>query len=148
MAEIKKVVIPVDFSSNTEKIVDYAMSVVDKLGAEGLFFHVVNDFEGWYGTMMVHPSFTTMTNDLEKKSKEQIATLVNDYKEKKFTVDGDVAVGDAAEEIMKYAKKQNADMIIIGTHGVKGLEKILMGSTAERVVKNAPCPVLIFNPFK
>ena len=45
-------------------------------------------------------------------------------------------------------EEENANMIIIGTHGVKGLEKILMGSTAEKVVKKATCPVLTFNPFK
>ncbi len=147
MAEIKKVVVPVDFSSTTDKVVDYAMSVADKLGAEVLFFHAINDFQG-YDMMLVHPSFIGMTKDLEKESKERINALVEEYKEREYGVGGDVAIGDAAEEIIKYAQEQNADMIIIGTHGVKGLEKILMGSTAERVVKNAPCPVLVFNPFK
>ncbi len=147
MAEIKKVVVPVDFSSTTNKVVDYAMMVADKLGAEVLFFHAINDFQG-YDMMLVHPSFIGMTKDLEKESKERINSLVDEYKGREYGVGGDVAIGDAAEEIIKYAQEQNADMIIIGTHGVKGLEKILMGSTAERVVKNAPCPVLIFNPFK
>ncbi len=147
MVEIKKVVVPVDFSSTTDKVVDYAMTVADKLGAEVLFFHAINDFQG-YDMMLVHPSFIGMTKDLEKESKERINSLVEEYKDRKNGVGGDVAIGDAAEEIIKYAEEQNADMIIIGTHGVKGLEKILMGSTAERVVKNATCPVLVFNPFK
>ena len=147
MVEIKKVVVPVDFSSTTDKVVDYAMPVADKLGAEVLFFHAINDFLG-YDMMLAHPSFIGMTNDLEKESKERIDSLVEEYKDREYGVGGDVTIGDAAEEIIEYAQEQNADMIIIGTHGVKGLEKILMGSTAERVVKNAHCPVLIFNPFK
>ena len=147
MAEIKKIVVPVDFSSTTDKVVDYAMTVADKLGAEVLFFHVINDFQG-YDMMLVHPSFISMTKELEKESRERIKALVDDYKDREYGVGGDVAIGDAAEKIIKYAREQNADMIIIGTHGTKGLERILMGSTAERVVKNASCPVLVFNPFK
>jgi len=146
MAEINKVVVPVDFSRNTDKVVDYALSVADKLGAEVLFFHVVNNFQG-YDMMMVHPSFISMTKDLEQQAKERMANLVTDHKERAKGVSGNVIVGDAADEIISYAKSEKADMIIIGTHGVKGLEKILMGSTADRVTKKATCPVLLFNPF-
>jgi len=146
MVEIKKVVVPVDFSSNMNKVVDYGMSVADKLGAEVLFLHVINDFQG-YDMMLVHPSFIGMTKDLEQKAEERMANLVEDYKQRGNGVRGHVVVGDAADEIIDYAKLEQADMIIIGTHGVKGLEKILIGSTADQVVKKAPCPVLVFNPF-
>ncbi len=146
MVEIKKVVVPVDFSSNMNKVVDYGMSVADKLGAEVLFLHVINDFQG-YDMMLVHPSFIGMTKDLEQKAEERMANLVEDYKQRENGVRGHVVIGDAADEIIDYAKLEQADMIIIGTHGVKGLEKILIGSTADQVVKKAPCPVLVFNPF-
>jgi nucleotide-binding universal stress UspA family protein len=49
--------------------------------------------------------------------------------------------GDAAEKIISYAEKENFDLIIIGTHGHKGLEKMLFGSVAEKVIKLSPCPV-------
>ncbi len=146
MADIKRVVVPVDFSSNTDKVVDYGVSVADKLGAEVLFFHVINDFQG-YDMMLVHPSFIGMTKDLEQKAEERMANLVEGHAQRENGVRGHVVVGDAADEIISYAKLEKADMIIIGTHGVKGLEKILIGSTADRVVKKAPCPVLVFNPF-
>ncbi|HHD56962.1 MAG TPA: universal stress protein [Desulfobulbaceae bacterium] len=146
MTEIHKVVVPVDFSTNTDKVVEYALSVADKLGANILFFHVINDFQG-YDMMLVHPSFMGLTKDLEQQAEERMAALVKKYEQRENGASGNVVVGDASDEIIKYAKLQNADMIIIGTHGAKGLEKILLGSTAERVVKRAPCPVLIFNPF-
>lgn len=146
MAEINKVVVPVDFSSTTEKVVDYALSVADKLGAMVLFFHVINDFQG-YDMMLVHPSFLGMTKDLEQQAEVRMATLVKECEGRKKGARGEVVVGDAANEIIQYAKLEQADMIIIGTHGTKGLEKILIGSTADRVVKKAPCPVLVFNPF-
>ncbi|WP_456473589.1 universal stress protein [Desulfolithobacter sp.] len=145
--DIKKVIIPVDFSSATGKVVDYATSVAEKLDAHVIFFHVVNDFKG-YEMMLVHPSFNRMIEDLKKESKAKIEALVEDHKDLKKGAEGRVAVGDAVEEIIALAEAEKADMIIIGTHGARGLEKILMGSTAEKVVKKAPCPVLTFNPFK
>ena len=50
------------------------------------------------------------------------------------------------DSIVAYAKEKEADLIIIGTHGRKGIEKIMLGSVAERVIKHAPCPTLIYNP--
>ena len=147
MAAINNVVVPVDFSSNMDKVVDYAVSVADKLGSKVLFFHVVNNFQG-YDMMLVHPSFIGMTKDLEQKAEERMAALVKDHEPREKGVTGNVVVGDAGEEIIKYAELEQADMIIIGTHGTKGLERVLMGSTADQVVKKAPCPVLVFNPFK
>ena len=58
-----------------------------------------------------------------------------------------VLLGDPAEEILKYAQSEGIDLIIIGTHGRKGLEHIIFGSVAERVVKKSPVPVLTVNPY-
>ncbi len=147
MAAVNKVVIPVDFSSSMDKVVDYGMSIADNLGAKVLFFHVVSDFQG-YDMMLVHPSFLGMTKDIEEQAEERMAALVKEHEGHRGGVVGEVVIGNAADGILQFAEVERADMIIIGTHGTKGLERILMGSTAERVVKKAPCPVLIFNPFK
>jgi len=58
----------------------------------------------------------------------------------------EVVVGYAAEEIISIAEKEGADMIIMGTHGRKGIDRILFGSVAEKVVKNSPVPVLTIRP--
>ncbi len=144
---ISEVVIPVDFSSNMNKVVDYGLSMADIMSANVRFLHVVDDFQG-YDMMLVHPSFRGMTEDLKGEAEARMKTLVNDNSERAGEVRGDVAVGYATDEIVDYAKKNNTDMIIIGTHGTKGFERVLMGSTASEVVKKAPCPVLVFNPFK
>ncbi len=146
MAVINKVVIPVDFSSSMDKVIDYGMSIADQLSAKVLFFHVINDFQG-YDMMLVHPSFIGMTKDLEQQAEERMDGLVKDYADREHGVSGQVVVGTASDEIINFARLEEADMVIIGTHGTKGLERVLMGSTAEQVVKKAPCPVLIFNPF-
>lgn len=147
MVEIKKVVVPVDFSSTMNKVVEYATGVAELMGAGVLFFHVVNDFQG-YDMLLVHPSFEAMSRELKEKSEKKIAALVEDYSHLKGGAEGKVEIGDAAEKIVGYAADEEADMIIIGTHGNKGLERLLMGSVAEKVVRTAPCPVLVFNPYK
>ncbi len=140
---INKILVPVDFTSTTDKVIDYAVSVAGKLGAKICFLHVVSDFEG-YDMMLVHPSFNVMAADMKENSEKRIADLVDTYDGSC----GDVLIGDAAEKIIEYAKNEGADLIIVGTHGAKGLERIILGSTAERVVKKASCPVLTFNPLK
>ena len=56
--------------------------------------------------------------------------------------------GEVVDEIVNFAKEQGADLIVLGTHGAKGLEKILLGKVAERVLQKAHCPCLIMNPYK
>jgi nucleotide-binding universal stress UspA family protein len=62
--------------------------------------------------------------------------------------EGHVVTGYAAEEIFGVADKEGADMIIMGTHGRKGIDRILFGSVAEKVVKGAKCPVMTIRPTK
>jgi len=59
-----------------------------------------------------------------------------------------VLLGDIAEEILNYAESEKMDLIIIGTHGRKGLERVYFGSIAERVIKMSPTPVLSINPYR
>ena len=56
--------------------------------------------------------------------------------------------GDASEEIVNYIEERHIDLVIMGTHGRKGMDKIVFGSVAERVVKTSPVPVMVVNPFK
>ncbi len=147
MNKVNKVVIPVDFTRSMDQVVEYATSIADQLEADILFFHVINDFKG-YDMMLVHPSFEPMKKDLFEASQKKMAVLVADHQNRKHKVSGEVIFGEAGDEIINLARNEKADMIIIGTHGIKGLERLLMGSTAEYVVKKAPCPILTFNPFR
>ena len=61
---------------------------------------------------------------------------------------GEVIIGDPVGKIVEIAKMKNGELIIISTHGTKGLVKMLLGSVAEHVLKQAHCPVLVMNPFK
>lgn len=144
---ITKIVIPVDFTAHTKKLVEYALTVAKALEAEVTFAHVVESFSG-YDMLLVHPSFKQMSEDLRAKAEERMAALIEDNKAKVAKVSGDIIVGDVVEELLEYAKDKDFDLMIVGTHGTKGLEKVLMGSVAERLSKKSPCPILIVNPIQ
>ena len=64
------------------------------------------------------------------------------------SIQGTILTGDVAEEILEHARTNNCDLIVMGTHGYKGFERILFGSIADKVVKTACCPVMTINPFQ
>jgi len=145
--EIKKIVAPVDFNSVTGKLVDYAVYVAERLEAEINFCHVIEPIS--MGDMMLgSPSLQEFEQKKKAHSEERMANIVSDNKSKCPKIFGKILNGDVVDEIVGYAKEEGADLIIIGTHGAKGLEKILLGRVAERVMQNAHCPCLVMNPFK
>jgi nucleotide-binding universal stress UspA family protein len=77
----------------------------------------------------------------------KMATFLEKVKERVPMADGKIVSGEAADAILAYARDHGADLIIISTHGAQGIEKVLLGSVADRVIKGASCPVLVFNPF-
>ena len=81
-----------------------------------------------------------MEQFLEEMSDVTTKLGVNDITHK-------VLMGDVGEQIVDYATEIRADLIIMGTHGYKGLEKIMFGSVADKVVRSALCPVTTINPY-
>ena len=145
--EIKKIVVPVDFGKNTDKLVDYAMYFAKQLPADVSFCHVIEPF--MTGDMMVgSPSLGNIENARRSEAEGRMANLVEDNKANNSSCKGEVLLGDIVDKIIGYAKDEYANLIIIGTHGTKGLERILLGSVAERVVKRSACPCLVMNPYK
>jgi len=146
MKETNSIVVPVDFSGITTKLVDYAVNVANRLSGEIHFVHAVHFYAG--DTMLGFPYAQECEAKLIKDAEERMANLLEDNKERCSKCTGKVVIGDPVERIVEFAQGKESDLIIISTHGVKGLEKILLGSVAERVLKRAHCPVLFLNPFK
>jgi nucleotide-binding universal stress UspA family protein len=84
--------------------------------------------------------------EIVKGAERKLDEFVNDHF-RGVSPKAQVILGDAAEEILKYVRSEGIDLIIMGTHGRKGLEKIVFGSVAERVVQKSPVPVLTINPY-
>ena len=146
MEKIKKIVVPVDFSTNTDKLVDYALYMGKSLSAKLVFIHAVSLYGGDAMFSIAYPADykATFVDD----ARERMENLVADVRDQCPDCKGEVVVGEPTDEIVRFAKSTGADMIVISTHGAKGLEKILLGSVAERVVHRAHCPVLVMNPFR
>ena len=140
------IIVPIDFLTHTDKVVTYAVYMAKKLNATLHFLHVVEEVS-LYGDYM-GPTIKHFVPQMMELSQEKMNNLVEKYNSSELPCHGKVLNGDVVEGICTYAEKNKGDMIIIGTHGRKGLEKMWLGSVAERVVKNAPCPTLTYNPNK
>ena len=144
------IVVPVDLERHTSKLVDFAVSMANRLDCGISFFHGV-EFE--YGTMgdMVFGDYSYEEYNIhrEEQAKKKVDDIVRNASGRcKNTCSGEIAFGYVVDEIVEHARKVDAELIIIGTHGRRALEKILLGSVAENVIKRAHCPTLVMNPYR
>lgn len=149
MKKIQQIIVPIDFQRHTDDIAEFAINIAKSLDAKPTFVHVVEHFAKAVGYGDAYPtSFIEIDAELYGYAQKKMAALLEQNKNACPGCTGAVLRGDAADSIVDYIKEQQADMVIIGTHGSQGIEKILLGSVAERVLKRASCPILIFNPYK
>ncbi len=144
MKAITEIVAPVDLDEHTEVVVEYAAYMADNLSAKLTLIHVVELLRAMGDMVLGISTIEEYNTNRLAHAKELMEKHVSSYQGGK----GMVVTGDIVDEIVSYAKKTEASLIIIGTHGSKGVEKLLLGSVAERVVKNAHCPTLVMNPYK
>ena len=147
MQEIVKIVVPVDLEKNTAKLVDFALYMANKLDGELIFFHAV-EFLAMGEMALGNFAYDDYNSARVVRAESMLRDIVEESSAKCRKCDSKVVVGDIVDEIVDFSRDQDAGMIIIGTHGKRGLEKILLGSVAERVLKSAPCPVLVMNPYR
>ncbi len=136
--EVKKVLIPTDFSELSNETIEKALPFVKKLGASVVFLHVIERLD--------HPDDMTALFDegyayLMDRSNALLNDLVIQSKQKGLEASAELMNGTPYHEILRMAEKMGADLIIMGTHGRKGLDHLMMGSQAERVVRLSLCPV-------
>ena len=146
--DVKVILVPVDFSNNSKKILHDAEKFATKFGAKLSLIFVVQSFDDYSGFFVPHMPIAQFQDDLLNSARKKMDHFVEDNLSEAAGCTTEVRVGDVAEEIINYAETSNVDMIIMGTHGYRGVERILFGSVAEQVVKTAPCPVLTINPYK
>lgn len=146
MEKVKNIAVPVDFCENTEKLLDYAVYMGSSLSAVLHFVHVITLYSG--DSMLGMPLSADFKASYEAQARERMAHMVDDLQEKCPGCTGEIVLGEPVDEIVKFAKSIPADLIVMSTHGMKGIEQILLGSVTKRVLKHAHCPVLVMNPFK
>ena len=142
--EIKNVLVPVDFSENSKKILEAAGYFSGKCQAKLHVVFVVQSFDDYSGFFVPHMPVAKFEEEMVEAAEQKMENFLAGQKD----IEEKVLVGDVAEEIIRHAEESGMDLIVMGTHGYKGLEKVMFGSVAEKVVRSSPCPVLTINPYK
>ncbi len=140
MINLKRILIPTDFSEYSTHAMHYACELADRFGAELHLLTVVDDTT----PMMMDPEFMPVEDFVTQEMNAARAKLDELPGESwdKLSVVRHHSKGSPFLEIIRYAKENEVDLIVIGTHGRTGLAHLMIGSVAERVVRKAPCPVL------
>jgi nucleotide-binding universal stress UspA family protein len=149
---IRKVVTPIDFSDNSKLIADSAGFIAGRFGADLDLVFVVQNFDAYSGFFVPQLQVPNLEEELvagaEEKMVEFLSELTDEFHNLGVgSVASKVLMGDVGEQIVSYAGEIGADMIVMGTHGYKGLEKVMFGSVADKVVRSSLCPVLTINPY-
>jgi nucleotide-binding universal stress UspA family protein len=135
MIKIKKIICPVDFSGLSRKAMQYANEFAKLSDAKVFLVGVVEN----------DPTIN-YSHGLEKERAEEeqkLAALIDEEQMAGIVADFAIYEGFAEECILDYAKRQDADIIIMGSHGRRGLKRMILGSVAEHVIRRSPCPVLV-----
>ena len=146
MLEIKKILWPTDFSDYSEHARPYVIELAKKFGAQVTILHVVTA-PTYAVSYEIAIDYTTVRDELQKAAEKRMAAAVESISREGIQVDSIIDNGNGFIEIIHHAREKKFDLIILATHGWGVLKHVLLGSTAERVVRKAPCPVLtIRNP--
>ncbi len=140
--EIKKILYPTDFSEGSLNALPYAVDMAKNYGAKLYMLHVIYDIAIASGLHIPHISVDEMYKELSASAHKELEKFGWESRKPLKDVQYNIIRGIPYDEILNFADKENIDLIIIGTHGRKGLDRFIFGSTAEKVVRYASCPVL------
>jgi nucleotide-binding universal stress UspA family protein len=140
---IHRILVPIDFSEHSKNALKYAIPYAVQFRARLDLLYVVEptiypaDFS--FGQV----GFPNIEEELRTRGGEELDALLKTEIKGRVPSEAAVRTGKPFYEIFEYAREKNIDLIIIATHGHSGVEHILFGSTVEKVVRKAPCPVLV-----
>jgi nucleotide-binding universal stress UspA family protein len=143
--QFKRILTTVDFSEASTKGLAYALELATQYGSELRLLHVV-EFN-YAGSEFGAVELSRMASDMEETAVQQLEAWIAALKSPVKT-EGVVKCGRAYAEIVEAAKELPADLIVMASHGHTSLAHVLLGSTVERVVRYAPCPVLVVRSRK
>jgi nucleotide-binding universal stress UspA family protein len=142
MEAINKILVPIDFSGYSKNLLNYANNFAKIFEAKIYLIHVVEPIIYPVDFSMGQIDFPAADSDIAIKAEEELKKLVESSVDKNIETEVIIKSGKPFVEINETARELDIDLIIIATHGHTGVEHLLFGSTAEKVVRKAPCPVL------
>jgi nucleotide-binding universal stress UspA family protein len=140
--KVERILFPTDFSEDAANALTYAVEFVKRYNAKLYILHVIYDIFKATESHIPHISADEIYKEMHTWAMKEIDKCCIEDIRNLPDVEKIVLKGVPYEEIIKFAEKENIDMIVIGACGRSGLERFIFGSTAERVVRRAPCAVL------
>ena len=145
MPEFKKIICALDLSDQSKQVAEYAAMVAKLSGASIIAVYAAPTLTQYTGFHVPPNTIDNFVGEIVSGAEQSMSDFVAENFQG-VDARGMVVVGYAAEEILKLSEVEQADLIVMGTRGRKGLDLILFGSVAEKVVKSAKCPVLTIRP--
>jgi nucleotide-binding universal stress UspA family protein len=139
---LTKVLVPTDFSEPSATALAYALALARTFGASLHVLHVVEEplAQGWNGFGL--PELPELRAQVLADAQQRLEQAVPPLERDRQATELVTCLGAADREIVSFAKARQVDLIVMGTHGRGGMAHLLLGSVAEKVVREAPCPVL------
>jgi nucleotide-binding universal stress UspA family protein len=141
MPSIKRILAPIDFSEVSNRSLDYAVDLAAQIKASVSVVHVyeIPVYAFLDGAMITPPDVAA---DLADRAQRSLDAAISARRNRGVDISATLANGSPRDEILRLAKEGDADLIVMGTHGRRGLPRALMGSVAERVIRTSEIPVL------
>jgi universal stress protein A len=141
MIRMQTVMVATDFSEPSEAAVEYAKAVAETFHAALHVIHVL-DVTGGDSSFLTATTLATMRGEAELVAREKLEEILSANERKRLSATLDIVPGSPFPSIIAYAEEHKVDLIVLGTNGRGRLAQLFVGSVAERVVRDAPCPVL------
>jgi universal stress protein A len=143
---INRILVPIDFSDHSKRALEYAIPFAEQFTASIDLIYVVEPTMYPADFSFGQVGFPNVEDELRKRGAEELDELIGNEIAGRIPAIKVIRTGKPFYEIDQYAEETGIDLIIISTHGHTGVDHILFGSTAEKVVRHAPCPVLVVRP--
>lgn len=138
----KTIVFASDFSESSDHAFQYALSLARKFQSRLAIIHVINEPVDLRGFYVPHISFDKLEEEIELGARKLMEKFCRTHAGDYDKLETYVVPGIPYDEIIKKANELEADLIVVGTHGRTGLDHVLFGSTAEKVVRKSTIPVM------
>ena len=142
MKPFDRILTAIDFSENSDYAFDYALTLAKQFNSELTIMHVINEPVDLRGFYVPHISFEQLEKEIEDGAIKMMDKFCQARLDGFSAYKTAIVTGIPYEEIIRKAEETNTSLIVLGTHGRTGLDHLIFGSTAERVVRSAACPVL------
>lgn len=140
--KVERILFPTDFSEGSFHALPYAVDLATHYNATLYIIYVIYDFTKATDAHIPHISADAIYKEISEWAQKEVEKCCVEAVRGLSDVKKMVLNGIPYEEIIKFAAKEKIDMIVMGTYGRVGIERFIFGSTAERVVRKAPCPVM------